>query len=560
MDYHNAASGGFWIKDTIILSLLIGCAFFLFLGDRPLGVPDEGNYAEIIREMFVSGNFITPYLNEIKFFEKPILLYWLGSLALKVGGVNVWALRSINALLALLLCLITYLVGRHIYNRQIGWYASLILASNVLFFGLAHFITTDMTVTVFLSITLLSFLFFIKKNCSKPWALYIGAISTGLAMLAKGLIGLFLPGIILCSWIILTNEWRLLKTIPWIKCILLFCAIALPWHILVMRHNPEFFQIYFIEHHFLRFATRLVGHPQPLWYYLPVILIGFYPWVIFLPQTLSLIFQNIKHHAPNHQCDLFLLLWATIVIGFFTIATSKLISYILPAFPPLTLLIARFLNQSHLSKLKWALGLFILINIILSSLLLYISNIDHFLNAQKYFIYLSITLLIGSLISYIWLKKRQLTFVVFNIAFSTCISLIIGIVAIPSLDNRSIYSLTMILKKYRSPQDPVIAFNHFYQDLSFYLQDRIYILNSHKLLKKGMLHQKHHEWLLNDGNFNILWQTQPNVFAIMHTNEFQQLPHNYPNLKYVVVAKTRSDVLIKNQETLLGSVNNSLKK
>src|SRR5438309_1456720 len=98
----------FWVLDFFLLTLFIGLIFFIYLGSRPLTVPDEGNYAEIIREMAASGNLITPYLNEIKFFEKPILLYWLGILAIKIGGVSIGSLRSVNAALALFLCLFTY--------------------------------------------------------------------------------------------------------------------------------------------------------------------------------------------------------------------------------------------------------------------------------------------------------------------------------------------------------------------------------------------------------------------------------------------------------------------
>src|SRR5580704_13305774 len=138
-----------WVLDTLFLRLCIGALFFIFAGSRPLLAPDEGRYAEIAREMVNSGNYVTPYLNGIKYFEKPILFYWLGAGAIKLGGLNLWALRSINALLGLLGCVASYVCARKLYGRSTGILAALILATSTLFFVMTHMISLDLPVTVF---------------------------------------------------------------------------------------------------------------------------------------------------------------------------------------------------------------------------------------------------------------------------------------------------------------------------------------------------------------------------------------------------------------------------
>src|SRR5579862_5436728 len=109
-----------WWFDLAFLTFFIGVLFFFLLGERPLFVPDEGRYAEIAREMAASGDYVTPYLNHIKYFEKPILFYWLGVGAIKLGGLHIWSIRSINALLGLLGCLLTYFTARKLYDRRTG--------------------------------------------------------------------------------------------------------------------------------------------------------------------------------------------------------------------------------------------------------------------------------------------------------------------------------------------------------------------------------------------------------------------------------------------------------
>src|SRR5205807_6208332 len=146
-------------------------------------------------------------------------------------------------------------------------------------------------------------------------------------------IGIILPMMIILFWMIWVKEYKLLKNVYFTWCIFIFLSIALPWHLIVTLKNPEFLYIYFFKHHLLRFATKTVGHPEPFWFYLPVLCMGFFPWIVFLPKTIQYV---------RSKNDSFLLIWAMVILIFFTIATSKLTSYILPAIPPLALLTAKY--------------------------------------------------------------------------------------------------------------------------------------------------------------------------------------------------------------------------
>src|SRR3990172_13095445 len=151
-------NGNSWLRDVVLLGALITLLFGFMLGSRPLTTPDEGRYSEIPREMLINGDFVTPRLNHIIYLEKPPLFYWIQAGSLKLLGNNLWATRIPNALIALLGCLLVYVTARQLFDRRTGILASLILATSLLYFSIAHLITLDMTVTVLLSAGLFSFL------------------------------------------------------------------------------------------------------------------------------------------------------------------------------------------------------------------------------------------------------------------------------------------------------------------------------------------------------------------------------------------------------------------
>jgi 4-amino-4-deoxy-L-arabinose transferase-like glycosyltransferase len=526
--------------DYILLLCLLAAVFFVLLGSRPLFVPDEGRYAEIAREMVVRGDFITPFLNGIKYFEKPILFYWLGALSIKIAGLSLWSLRSINAVLGLLGCIATYYTATCLYaSRRTGFMAALVLGSSWLYVCMARMITLDLPVTFFLTLSLYSFLIGIESRKRKFFLMAYAFAA--FAVLTKGLIGIVFPGLIIGLWIFIENRWRLLLQMSLFTGLLLFTAIALPWHLLVQYKNPEFYHFYIVEQHFLRFTLKEIGHYQPAWFFIPCLVLGFFPWITFLPQAL---YRGLR---TSDSFDLFFILWAVVIFAFFSISQSKLIPYILPIFPPLAILLGRYFATPGKAK---GLGFFLAL---LLSLLLAIAI--HFLPLQKapdfaqmklYFFLMSGSLIFGSFLAYVFSRFSTIAFSL--TFFYSSLFILLFFAAFPALDSRSIYPLAQVLRERLQAQDTVITYNRYYQDLPFYLEREVSILNWRNELAFGFAHQANVDWLIDDVQFWQAWHGENKTYALLGLDDFKRLSHTYPQEKFLRLKQTTTNVLIANRE------------
>lgn len=541
-----------WWGDNLFLIAVLGGLFFIMLGVRSLFSPDEGRYAEIAREMVVSGDYVTPYLNGIKYFEKPVLFYWLGAAAIKVGGLHVWSLRCVNGLLGLLGCLFTYGAGRKLYGRVTGLLAALILGTSLLYFVMVHMISLDLPVTVFLMVSLYAFLLGTQQAPGTNRRLYLWstAIAAALAVLTKGLIGIVFPALIVAVWLTIIGEWRLIKRLYLPSSIFIFLFIVAPWHILVGLRNPEFFYFYFIEQHFLRYATMDVGHYQPAWFFIPCLLLGFFPWIVFLPQAIANAIPTAWRQRRDYQTELFFILWAALIFIFFSFSKSKLIPYILPIFPPLAMLTARYL-----CNIKKTVGIKLgyLCLVILAAVIAYtLNSFAHDVglpdprSAIFYLDSAALILMIGSLAGCVYAFRKPCIAVVITVVTSWFFLLLI-VTAIPSIDTRTIQPLTTVLKPILQPQDDVITYNQYFQELPFYLQRRVAILNWRNEMSYGMQHQDTHEWMIDDYTFWLRWHSHQRVFVIISAEEFKSLKKLHPEEKFFVVGKTMNNVLVSNR-------------
>jgi 4-amino-4-deoxy-L-arabinose transferase-like glycosyltransferase len=549
----NQSASTWWI-DTLFLLCILGTLYFILLGTRPLFVPDEGRYAEIAREMVAMGDYITPYLNGIKYFEKPVLFYWLEALAIKTMGLNLWSIRSVNAVLGIVGCLLTYFTARKLYNRTTGLLAALILGTSTLYFIMAHMISLDLTVTVFLATCLYAFILGCQKGAGLDGRYYFwaAAIAAALAVLTKGLIGIVFPAMIIASWIALTHEWRLLKNKALLSALLLFLLIATPWHILVGQRNPEFYYFYFIEQHFLRYTTLEVGHYQPFWFFIPNIIFGFFPWIVFLPQAILPLLPRFWKERPLFKTELFFFLWALLIFTFFSFSKSKLIPYILPVFPPLAILTARYLQTCMLNKPCLGIKIGYLCLVAISCLIacgLYL--LTQFVpvpnpTMANYYLYSAATfLLVGSLVgaryAFYHLGRALIT------TFITLYAALLFIIAVvPYVDARSVLPFANYLKSVIKPEDEVVTFNQYYQDLPFYLQRRVSILNWRNELSYGMQFQDTQDWMLNDASFWKRWHSGQRLFVVMDSKRYETLPKVYPHETFYLLAKTINNALVSN--------------
>jgi 4-amino-4-deoxy-L-arabinose transferase-like glycosyltransferase len=314
------------------------------LGIRTLVPPDEGRYAEMAREMFVTGDWITTRLNGIKYFEKPPLQTWMNALSFAAFGVGEWQARLWTGLSGLLGVLLTGYAGAKVFNPRIGFYAALVLGSSFYWVASGQVDSLDMGLSGMMTLALCALLVAQRDGATgqerRNWMLLCWA-GMALSVLSKGLIGVVLPGGVLVFYTLASRDWKIWTRLHLVKGLFLFLAIAAPWFVLVAIRNPEQPHFFFIHEHFERFLLK-THHREGPWYYFFVILaIGIVPWLGMLGQSLWL---ATKKEAGTFRPRLMLLVWVVFIFAFFSKSSSKLPGYILPIFPALALLIAIYLE------------------------------------------------------------------------------------------------------------------------------------------------------------------------------------------------------------------------
>jgi 4-amino-4-deoxy-L-arabinose transferase-like glycosyltransferase len=323
-----------------VLTLIALCLilFFLRLGVRPLWDIDEGKHAVTAMEMVRSGDWITPTFNGEPFFDKPVLFNWLGALAFLVFGFTEFAARLPAAILGTGCVMVTYLLGRRLFNATVGFLGGIILATALEFTVLCRTVVHD--ISLVFCVTLALYLFYLGYTDSRHRRrhLLFFYAALGLAALAKGPVGLLLPAMAIGPFLIFERKLSFIKQMQIGWGILIFLAVASPWYVLVSLKNPGYARYFFVYQNLGSFGSADPRHPAPFYYYVPVLFGGFFPWSCFLP--LALVYAIRKRFQAVPGATAFLVIWIVVIFIFFSIAGSKLPTYILPIFPAAALLTA----------------------------------------------------------------------------------------------------------------------------------------------------------------------------------------------------------------------------
>ena len=350
-------AGGMRLVPLLLLLTLFAALWFGALDHRKLVKPDEGRYAEIPREMTVTGDWLTPRLNGIKYFEKPALQYWATAVAYTLFGEHEWTSRLWSALTGFLGVVVTWGTVLRLWGPGAALAAACVLASSLLYVLIGQVNSLDMGVSFFLSAAVFAFVLAqrdqasVRQRRNLMWGAWLALAG---AVLSKGLIGLVLPGATVVVYSLWQRDFALWRRLHLASGMLLLLAVAAPWFIAVSVANPEFARFFFIHEHFERFLTKAHGRYQPVWYFLPILLIGLLPWLSNFFPALWRSFRRDPYQ--RFQSRRFLLAWAAVVFCFFTISDSKLPSYILPLFPAVAALIGWYLADSarkHRRGLRW---------------------------------------------------------------------------------------------------------------------------------------------------------------------------------------------------------------
>jgi 4-amino-4-deoxy-L-arabinose transferase-like glycosyltransferase len=310
----------------------------------PLSDPDAGMYADIAAQMAASGDWITPRFNGLRYLEKPPLLYWLIALTYRLAGPSEWGAYLWPALAGVMGVAMTVVAGREAFGTSVGLLAGLILATTIGYFVYGRVVSTDLLFTGFCSLALFAFLRRYRGH-GLGWSLLL-YVSIGLAIMTKGVIGFFLPGLIIVVFLALTGDLVALKRLGLWWGIPLMLAIALPWHLSIALLHEGFFSFYLIDNHVLRFLGQraFVEDDVPLSFasFLLATAMLFGPWSIFLPAALRQAVGHLRESPPERQVLLFLLVWGGLIVVFFALSPLKLEHYGLPAFPALAILVGKY--------------------------------------------------------------------------------------------------------------------------------------------------------------------------------------------------------------------------
>jgi len=551
--------------DLIILALLLALLFGVSLGDRPYSAPSESRYIEIGREMAETGDFVTPRLNYVKYFEKPPLFYWIQAESTKLFGISPFAARIPTALFAVMLCLLTYGLGRMLYGRLAGWLGTLTLATSLYLFALSRIVLLDMPVSFFMDATLAAFIYtvYAPPGRMRTTVIYVMYIAAACAVLTKGLIGAILPGIVIFLWLVFTRRWQVLKEMRLISGTALFLLVAVPWHIIVAERNPEWAQFYFIHEHFQRYLTKEAGRYQPVWFFAAVLLAGFFPWVAFLYQAAKDGLKNFWHTRFEDGKQLFLVLWVAFILVFFSLSDSKLIPYILPVFPPLAVLLGRYFAAVWEEKPAPGFGIGLLgISLLLVLMAIAPTLLLEFLDRDNKITValtqggdelhtLSIASMIAAvllLIVYVQGLKRH---VIIAMLIVSAIILKLGDEVGEHYNKDSMFTFANIINAVHKPNDEVVMYQTYYQDMPVYVKQRIIIVDWKGELEFGAEHEDTSGWMINAASLWPRWLSDNHrMFMVMRDDAYERLTKekSVENLHLYLLRQDGRNMLFMNRD------------
>ena len=324
----------------LVLIVLYVC-LFSGLGAFGLVGPDEPRYAAIARAMAETHDWVTPRLWGTPWFEKPALYYWIAGGAMRIFGVSEFAARLPSALAALLAVLAVAWTALRSYGLGAAWYTLLMLSTSVAMIGFSRAASPDMLFAGLLTATMAVATEMLLKPRPGPALRIAFGFFLGATVLAKGPAAVILAGGATLLWAAISRQWRAPFRFLHPLIIVVFCATALPWYVLCALRNPDFLRVFIWQHNFERYLTPIFEHRQPFWFFGPILLLAILPWILFSIITIADAVQSVRNGMYIHSPGTFFACWTAFPVLFFSLSQSKLPGYILPAVPPLVILLGR---------------------------------------------------------------------------------------------------------------------------------------------------------------------------------------------------------------------------
>jgi 4-amino-4-deoxy-L-arabinose transferase len=323
-------------RGVLVLVVLYLLLYLVPLPVRPLASPDEIRYGEIAREMLVSGDWVSPHFNGVRYFEKPALGHWLNALSLAAFGENAFALRLPVALATGLAALIVFALARRFVGASTAVLATAIFLTTFLVAGVGTFALLDAFLALFLTAALAAYYVALRAAPAerRAWLIACG-VACGAAFLVKGFLALAIPVIVAAPYLAAGKRWRDLVVSAWWP-IAVAVIVALPWSVLVHLREPDFWRYFFWVEHVQRFTAGDAQHAAPFWYYAAYLPLLGWPWILLLPAAVI----GLKRGSGDRDFVQYLIIWAALPFLFFSASSGKLATYVLPCFAPLSILLA----------------------------------------------------------------------------------------------------------------------------------------------------------------------------------------------------------------------------
>lgn len=452
------------------LTLFYQIGNFAFVG------ADEPRYARIAQEMNLRNSYVTPTLEFRPWLEKPPLLFWLEALSFKIFGVSEWSARFPVAICALTAALAVGVFAAGIAGSRAGFIAPLILTTSGLFFVYARAAGTDMPLLAAFTLALVA-TFEASRRGSNAMMLGGGA-ALGLATLAKGPVALvlFAAVYLIYALIVQAFPWNRIQSLLGLAS---FCCVSVPWYWLVWLENgANFVATFWLNHHLARFLTSVHHHSQPFWYYLPVLILGLFPWSFFLIAPAVRMVRRRRPAVGLNREEVFLWLWFVIPVLFFSLSNSKLPGYVLPVLPAAAVLAA--LEWDRLSRLdlhahRWLrlqIGLVFGFGVVFSAAIVW--GFSHVYDSWSVGAALAACLALGVSIAFYYFRKRRLDSSLLALVAAMTLFAAVGYwVAAPVLDGyHSARELSRRAFPALSKEQPLVLYRYFHHTALYYTDYR----------------------------------------------------------------------------------------
>lgn len=472
--------------------LLLAAAWFATLQARPMLDPDEGRYAEIPREMVVTGNWLTPRLNDLKYFEKPPLQYWATAALYSVFGLSEWTSRLWTVGLAFACLPMVFAWTRRLYGPNAALAALVTLAVSPYFGVIGHLDLLDAGFTFWLTGAVFAFTLAQSSaegsQTERRWML-LAWLAAALAILSKGIVVGVLTGASLIVYSLIERDLRPWRRLHVMLGLPLFLLVGAPWFVAVSLRNPDFPGFFFIHEHFARFLTTVHQRVEPWWFFLPFLLFGMLPWIFSVVGACRQAWRAGDPSTQQFKPLRFLLVFSGVTLLFFSASGSKLAPYILPLFPPLAVVVGFHVGERREAFLRQ-------VQIIGSILvvLLAIGMLVHSILHNSFVPHQAITWVAAAVVApmigllTVWARRNRSEIVpavavaaTFTLAwqcFMTAYSVI------PPL--RSAHDLVAAARPYIHPQTALYSVGQYRETISPYLQRTLTIVQFRGELEFGM--------------------------------------------------------------------------